>query len=148
MTAVSEERQIELNTVLQLLLERPGLESWARVCMSLLALTEGIERFMDHEDEFPHRELREYVELALASNDANAKLLEIASLQVFEYRVMSEDDRTLWHPLEESFQQFAERHAERIRVWRAFSAYPKREVIESWLIARVSDTGESEISEC
>lgn len=148
MTAFNEEHQIELNTVLHLLLERPGMESWVRVFVSLLALIEGIERFMDHEDEFPHRELRETVELALASNAPNAKLLKIASLQVFEYRVMSEDDRTLWHPLEESFQQFQKRHAEKIRVWRAFSAYPKREVIESWLIARVSDTGESEISEC
>jgi len=69
-------------------------------------------------------------------------------LQVFEYRVMSEGNRSLWRPLEESFQQFAERHAEKIRVWRAFSAYPRREVIQSWLIARVSDTGVSEISEC
>ena len=148
MPAVSEERHLELNTVLQLLLEQPGLEPWARVCMSLLSHTDGIERFMDDESEFPHRELRQTVEHALSSDDPQTKLLDIAGLHVFEYRVMSEDDRTLWHPLEESFQHFAERHAEKIRVWRAFSAYPKREVIESWLIARVSDTGVSEIGEC
>ncbi|NNE61814.1 MAG: hypothetical protein HKN35_13035 [Woeseia sp.] len=148
MPAMTEERQIELKNVLQLLLERPGLESWARVCMSLLSLTEGIERFMDDEDEFPHRELKQRLRRALSADDPPAALLDIASLQVFEYRVMSEDDRTLWHPLEESLQQFAERHAEKIRVWRAFSAYPNREVIESWLIARVSDTGVLEMSEC
>lgn len=148
MFTTNEERQIELNTVLQLLLERPGLESWARVCMSLLSLTEGIERFMDTEDEFPHRELKQTIEHALSWDDPQAKLLDIASLQVFEYRVMSEEDRTLWHPLEESLQQFTERHGGKVRVWKAFSAHPSREIIESWLIARVSDTGVSGIRGC
>ena len=140
MPAMTEERHIELNNVLQLLLERPGLESWARVCMSLLSLTDGIERFMDDEDEFPHRELKQRVRRALSADDPAAALLDIAALQLFEYRVMSEEALELWHPLEESLQQFQDRHEGRIRVWRAFSAHPSRDVIRRWLIERVSET--------
>jgi hypothetical protein len=139
---MTEERQIELNKVLQLLLERPGLESWARVCMSLLSLTEGIERFMDDEDELPHRELKQRVRGALSADDPAAALLDIAALQVFEYRVMSEKQLELWHPLEESLKQFQNRHDGRTRVWRAFSAHPSRDAIRRWLMERVSETGE------
>lgn len=141
MPAMSEECQIELNNVLQLLLERPGLESWARVCMSLLSLTDGIERFMDDEDEFPHRELEKRVRRALSADDPPAALLNIAGLQVFEYRVMSEEQLELWHPFKESLKQFQDRHDGRTRVWRAFSAHPGRDAIRRWLVARVSETG-------
>jgi hypothetical protein len=139
---MTEERQIELNKVLQLLLERPGLESWARVCMSLLSLTAGIERFMDDEDELPHRELKQRVRRALSTDDPAAALLDIAALQVFEYRVMSEKGLELWHPLEESLKQFQDRHDARTRVWRAFSAHPSRDAIKHWLMQRVSESGE------
>jgi len=142
MPAMTEERQIELNNVLQLLLERPGLESWARVCMSLLSLTEGIERFMDDEDEFPHCELKQRVRRALSADDPPAALLDIAGLQLFEYRVMSEEQLELWHPLNESLQQFQDRHEGKTRVWRAFSAHPSRDAIRRWLMERVSGTGE------
>ena len=142
MPAVSEDRQTEVHAVLQLLLNHPGLEGWARVCMSLLTLLEGIERFMDAEDEFPHRELRQIVDRALASKDPNATLFEIASLQAFDYRVMGEQNRELWSPLEESLQQFQARHGVRIRVWRAFDAHPSCRTVERWLSARVSESGE------
>lgn len=139
---MTEERQIEPNNVMKLLLEHPGLESWARVCMSLLSLSEGIERFMDDEDEFPHRELKQQVQRALASDDPAIALLNIADLQLFEYRVMSEEGLELWHPLKESLQQFQDRHAGKIRVWRAFSAHPSRDTIRRWLIERTSETSE------
>ncbi len=142
MPAMTEERQIELNNVLQLLLERPGLEAWARVCMSLLSLTEGIERFMDDEDEFPHRELKQRVQSALSADDPAVALLGIAELRLFEYRVMSEEGLELWHPLEESLQQFQDRHDGRTRVWRAFRPHPSRDAIRRWLLERVSETGQ------
>ena len=110
--------------------------------MSLLSLTEGIERFMDNEDEFPHRELKQRVRRALSADDPAAALLDIAALQLFEYRVMSEEQLELWHPLNESLQQFQDRHEDRIRVWRAFSAHPSRDAIRRWLVERVSGTGE------
>ena len=142
MLAVSEDRQTEVHAVLQLLLNHPGLEGWARVCMSLLTLLEGIERFMDEEDEFPHRELKQIVDRALASKDPNATLLEIATLQAFDYRVMGEQNRELWSPLEESLPQFQARHGDNIRVWRAFDAHPSRRTVERWLKTRVSESGE------
>ena len=97
---------------------------------------------MDDEDEFPHRELKQRVRRALSADDPEAALLDIAALQVFEYRVMSEEQLELWHPLNESLQQFQDRHEDRIRVWRAFSAHPSRDAIRRWLVERVSGAGE------
>lgn len=131
----------ELENVVQLLLERPGLEGWARVCMVLLALTDGIERFMDTENEHPHRDLRERVQRALATNDEDNKLREIAGLEIFEYRAMSEKTLELWNPLAESVSAFEQRHAGRIRVWKAGSAYPERATIEGWLMRQVAVSG-------
>lgn len=131
----------ELDDVLQELRKRPGLEPWARTCTSLLALTEGIERFMQEEHEHPHRELREHVQRALSMNE-EAKLLDIAGLHVFEYRVMSENTLELWQPLMESFEQFQKRHQGKTRVWKEFSSHPSRATIEDWLMLRVSSKGE------
>jgi hypothetical protein len=133
---MTNESDKEFDEVLQLLLERSGLEAWTRICMSLLALTEGIERYMDQEDEHPHRDLRQRLQRTLSRNEA--QLLDIAGLQVFEYRAMSEETLELWQPLAESFQRFGQRHAGRIRVWKAFSAYPNRATIEDWLSKQVS----------
>lgn len=137
---MSEEHDSELGDVVQLLLERPGFEGWARVCMTLLALTDGIERFMDSEDEHPHRDLKSRVQRALSTNDA-AKLRAIAGLHVFEYRAMSEETLELWQPLVESLTQFEKRHEGRIRVWKAGSTYPERAAIEDWLMRQVASSG-------
>jgi hypothetical protein len=130
-----------LDDVLPLLLQRPGLECWARTCMSLLALTQGITSFMDDEDEHPHRDMRRYVIRALSKNDP-AELLKIARLHAFSYRAMSEAELALWQPLNESFRQFKERHGGRIRVWKELSSHPSRVTIEQWLLAQVSLRGE------
>ena len=130
-----------LDHVLPLLLQRPGLECWARTCMSLLALTHGIESSMDGEDERPHRDMRQRVIRALSLNDP-AELLNIARLCAFRYRAMSEDELALWQPLKESFQQFKERHGGRIRVWKELSSHPSRATIERWLLAQASLDGE------
>ena len=131
---MSNESDNELDQVLQLLSERPGLEAWARPCLSLLALTEGIERYMDDEDEHPDRDLRQRLQRALSRNEP----FDLAGLQVFEYRAMSEQTLEMWQPLAESFQRFKERHGGRIRVWKAFSAHPNRTTIEAWLMKQVS----------
>lgn len=138
---MTNQSESELNDVLQLLLERPGLESWARACISLLALTKGIEAFMDDEGEYPHQDLKQRVKRALSMNE-EAKLLDIAGLYVFEYRVMSEETRELWQPLAESFEQFQERHGNKTRVWRDFSPHPNRTTIEDWLMSRIATNDE------
>lgn len=134
---MTDERDNELDEAVRLLLQRPGLEGWARVCMTLLSLTDGIERFIDSEDEHPHRDLKERVQQALSTNDAD-KLREIAGLHVFEYRAMSEQTLELWQPLAETFNQFDQRHLGKIRVWKAGSAYPDRAAIEEWLMTQVA----------
>lgn len=128
-----------LDDVLPLLLQRPGLECWARTCMSLLAFTQGITSFMDDEDERPH--MRRYVIRALSKNDP-AELLKIARLQVFCYHAMSEAELALWQPLNESFRQFKERHGGRIGAWNELSSHPSRATIEQWLLTQVSLRGE------
>lgn len=130
-----------LDDVLPLLLQRPGLECWARTCMSLLELTRGIESFMDDDDEHPHRDMRRLVMSALSMNEP-AELLKIARLQVFRYRAMSESELVYWQPFKDSFQQFKARHGGRIRVWKELSSHPSRVTIEQWLLAQVSLRGE------
>lgn len=137
---MSDAQDNELAEVVQLLLERPGLEAWARVCMTLVALTDGIERFMDREDEHPRRDLKNQVQWALAEGDER-QLQEIAELEVFEYRAMSEETLELWNPLAESLLAFETRHAGSIRVWRADSAHPERAVVVDWLMNQVRASG-------
>lgn len=137
---MTNQSENERNDVLRLLLERPGLEAWARVCMSLLVLTAGIEGFMEDDDEHPHCDLRQRVQRALAMKE-EAKLLDISGLHVFEYRVMSEETLELWQPLAESLEQFQGRHGANTRVWKAFSTRPSRATIEAWLMDRVTATG-------
>lgn len=137
---MSDAQDNELAEVVQLLLERPGLEAWARVCMTLLALTDGIERFMDSEDEHPRRDLKNRVQRALATGDER-QLQEIADLEVFEYRAISEETLELWNPLAESLLAFETRHAGGIRVWRADSADPERAVVVDWLMNQVRASG-------
>ena len=138
---MNDQRENEPNDVVQLLLSRSGLEAWARVCLTLLALTAGIERYMEREAEHPHRDLLQRVQRALSSED-EAALFEIAGLHVFEYRVMSEETLELWQPLQESLEQFRKRHTENVRVWRDFSAHPPRAEIEKWLHQHVFETDE------
>lgn len=121
-----------LDDVLQLLLQRPGLECWARTCMSLLALTHGIESFMDDEDENAHRDMRRLVISALPMNDP-AEFFNVTQLQVFRYGAMSESESVLWQPLKESFQHFKARHGGRIRVCKDRCSHPKRTTIKKWL---------------
>ena len=138
---MTTERKAEFDDVLQMLLKRPGHEPWARTCMSLLALTEGIERYVETEEEEPHRDLRARVLEAL-STKKETKLLDIAGLHAFKYRAMGEESEELWQPLSESFDTFQKRHDGQIRVWKDFTSHPPRSTIEKWLLQRVSSKGE------
>lgn len=138
---MTRKSKAKFDDVLQQLLRRPGYEPWARACMSLLALTEGIDRYIESEEEEPHRDMRARVLEALSTNQ-EAKLLEIAGLHVFDYRAMGEETEELWQPLAESLTAFSERYGGKIRVWKEFSPNPPRSTIEDWLKQRVASNGE------
>lgn len=121
-----------LDDVLQLSLQRPGLECRARTCMSLLALTHGIESFGDDEDEHPHRDMRRVVISALSVNEP-AGFFKITRLQVFRYRAMSESELVLRQPLKQSFQKPKAQKGGRIRVCTDRCSHPKRTTIKKWL---------------
>ncbi|MEM6483892.1 MAG: hypothetical protein AAF662_02740 [Pseudomonadota bacterium] len=131
------DRKAELEDVFQQMIERPGYKRWAEACMSLLALTEGLSRYVETEEEDPHCDMRTRIEAALEA-DEKERLLDIAGLHAFEYRAMGEETEELWQPLEETLSSFYERHSGRIRVWRSHSPQPSRAEVEAWLMDRVA----------
>jgi hypothetical protein len=126
----------EINHVMQQLTSKPGYAPWARVCMSLLALTEGLDRYTEVEEDNPHSDLAARVNKALSTNE-ETKLLDIAGLSAFDYRVMCKKSTEVWNPLKESLQHFLDRHDGEVMVWKEFSPHPTREEIEAWLKQRV-----------
>lgn len=133
----SSVRRAELEDVLQQLIQRPGYEPWAKACMSLLALTEGLSRYVETEEEDPHCDMRVRI-LAALEADEEERLLDIAGLYAFEYRAIGEETEELWQPLSETLSSFHDRHEGRIRVWRSSTARPSREEVEAWLMDRVA----------
>ncbi|MEL6963717.1 MAG: hypothetical protein AAFO01_13255 [Pseudomonadota bacterium] len=137
MYEVSSDRRAELDDVLQQLIERPGYELWAQACMSLLAITEGLSRYVETEEDDPHCDMRARILSALEADDEEG-LLDIAGLHAFEYRAIGEETEELWQPLGETLSSFFDRHQGRIRVWRSHNANPSRSEVEAWLMDRVA----------
>ena len=118
-------------------LERLGEPGWRAVVLCWLARFDGLERYMDPEDD-PVVAVTEllgaYADTA-AAPDAQELSARLADLHFCYYRARRDRDRKKWEPLAEPFARFCE--GVLVTVWRGPEPYPSRDLIQSSLLVRL-----------